>query len=90
MAGKSSAKASESSKQNEEKEEKKSTAVGPRDGKRAFDRCKSVLSKLDPDVRKMVVSSIAQYGQLCNMDELEGPVAEAPVQQSNGRQTTLI
>ena len=51
---------------------KKTSAVGPRDGKKAFNRVKNILSKLDPDVRQNVVNAIIPIGQLSDGDEGEG------------------
>lgn len=55
--------------QSVETPKKASTAVGPRDGKKAFDRIKSICDKLDPDVRRNTIEAISQYSALQNKME---------------------
>ena len=62
----------------EGKAPKRSSAVGPQDGAKGFDRCKSVLSKLHPTVRRRVVAAITQYAQLCDQDEVEAEGGAGP------------
>lgn len=49
----------------------RSIAVGPRDAKKAYRRCESVLFKLEPDIRIKVMDALVRLCQLSDLDEVQ-------------------
>lgn len=60
----------ESKDDTKETKPKKKTGVGPRDGRRAFSRIRSILSKLQPDIRREVMETAVAYSKLSDGDEV--------------------